>query len=70
MKLNLILKNSSLGALIPDIDNFEFDENSEIGRALVDRGYKDYLNIHEILKYNKRKMNTFLDKLNEFQINL
>jgi hypothetical protein len=69
-EIRVNIQNSSLSALIPDLDNFEFDENSELGKALIDRGYKDYLNIHEILKYNKRKMNTFLDKLNEFQINL
>ena len=69
-EIRVNIQNSSLSALIPDLDNFEFDENSELGKSLIDSGYKDYLNIHEILKYNKRKMNTFLDKLNEFQINL
>ena len=64
------IQNSPLSALIPDLDNFEFNENSELGNALTDRGYKDYLKIHEILKYNKRKMNTLLDTLSTFQINL
>lgn len=64
------IQNSPLSALVPDLDNFEFNENSELGSALTDRGYKDYLKIHEILKYNKRKMNTLLDTLSTFQINL
>ena len=64
------IENSDVSALIPDIRITTQGISDEFMDTLNSLGFQDFLRIQKIKEYDKKKINTFLDKLNQMQIDL